>query len=74
MRTNYPLTLSVEDLGEALGLTAQTVASVGAGRVCAMMERALEQLVEGYWKAAPEHGLWDGWMCCRLPSVISFVD
>ena len=46
-RTNYPLTLSVEDLGEALGLTASAVASVGAERVCAMMERALEQLVVG---------------------------
>ena len=45
-RTNYPITMSVEDLGEALGLTAQTVTSVGAERVCAMMERALEQLID----------------------------
>ena len=45
-RTNYPIGLSVEDLGEALGLTAQAVVSVGAERICAMMQRALEQLVE----------------------------
>ncbi|MEO4007693.1 hypothetical protein, partial [Chromobacterium piscinae] len=37
-RTNYPLTLSVDDLGIGLALTAQTLASVGAARVCAMME------------------------------------
>jgi syringomycin synthetase protein SyrE len=45
-RTNYPLTLMVEDWGEALGLTAHAPASVGAARVCALMERALEALVE----------------------------
>ncbi|MBA8737611.1 condensation domain-containing protein, partial [Chromobacterium violaceum] len=32
-RTNYPLTLSVDDLGAGLALTAQTLASVGAARV-----------------------------------------
>ncbi|MGY8628044.1 amino acid adenylation domain-containing protein, partial [Chromobacterium violaceum] len=43
-RTNYPLTLSVDDLGVGLALTAQTLASVGAARVCAMMETALASL------------------------------
>ncbi|MCD4506954.1 amino acid adenylation domain-containing protein, partial [Chromobacterium piscinae] len=43
-RTNYPLTLSVDDLGAGLALTAQTLASVGAARVCAMMETALASL------------------------------
>jgi len=45
-RTNYPFTLSVDDLGEGLGLTAQTVASINPKRVCAYMRRALESLVE----------------------------
>ncbi|MGH7634075.1 MAG: AMP-binding protein, partial [Gemmatimonadaceae bacterium] len=45
-RTNYPFVLSVEDFGEALGLTAQVVQSVSAARACAMMERTLEQLAE----------------------------
>ncbi|MEN6082844.1 amino acid adenylation domain-containing protein, partial [Chromobacterium piscinae] len=43
-RTNYPLILSVDDLGAGLALTAQTLASVGAARVCAMMETALASL------------------------------
>ncbi|MEO3961311.1 hypothetical protein, partial [Chromobacterium piscinae] len=30
--THYPLTLSVDDLGIGLALTAQTLASVGAAR------------------------------------------
>ena len=36
-RTNYPLALSVDDLGEGFGLTAQAPASVDAARVCALM-------------------------------------
>ncbi|HEU0297989.1 MAG TPA: amino acid adenylation domain-containing protein, partial [Longimicrobium sp.] len=51
-RTNYPLALSVDDRGEALGLVAQAPASVGAERVCALMHRALESLVEAL-EAAP---------------------
>ncbi|RTE87919.1 amino acid adenylation domain-containing protein, partial [Bradyrhizobium sp. LVM 105] len=45
-RTNYPLTLSVEDFGEALGLTAQVAEPVSADRICGYMQRALEQLAE----------------------------
>jgi amino acid adenylation domain-containing protein len=45
-RTNYPVVLSVTDLGDRLGLLAQAPASVGAARVCALMNRALEVLVE----------------------------
>ena len=45
-RTNYPLSLSVEDFGEALGLTAQVVKDVSPERVCAFMERALSELAE----------------------------
>ncbi|MBV6325750.1 non-ribosomal peptide synthetase, partial [Duganella sp. HSC-15S17] len=43
-RTNYPLTLSVDDLGAGFVLTAQVDRSVSAGRVCAYMQTALEQL------------------------------
>ncbi|MCA6113227.1 condensation domain-containing protein, partial [Bradyrhizobium cenepequi] len=50
-RTNYPLTLSVEDLGEALGLTAQVAEGVSADRVCGYMQRALEQLAEALEQA-----------------------
>ena len=45
-RTNYPLVMSVEDTGRGLGLTAQAVAPLSPGRVCDLMERALEQLAE----------------------------
>ncbi|WP_456858073.1 non-ribosomal peptide synthetase [Bradyrhizobium sp. USDA 4515] len=45
-RTNYPVNLSVEDYGEALGLTAQVAEPVSADRVCGYMQRALEQLAE----------------------------
>ncbi|EHK54742.1 non-ribosomal peptide synthetase, partial [Allomesorhizobium alhagi] len=45
-RTNYPLTLSVEDFGEALGLTAQVAEPVSADRVCGYMQHVLEQLAE----------------------------
>ena len=44
-RTNYPLTLSVDDYGDEYGLTAQVDAGVGAQRVCAMMLVALEHVV-----------------------------
>ncbi|WP_245508903.1 AMP-binding protein, partial [Bradyrhizobium nanningense] len=45
-RTNYPLSLSVEDFGEALGLTAQVAEPISADRICGYMQRALEQLSE----------------------------
>src|SRR5262249_51178208 len=44
-RTNYPFTLSVNDLGEGFSLTAQTPASIGPMRVCEFMRTALESLV-----------------------------
>jgi amino acid adenylation domain-containing protein len=52
-RTNYPLSLSVDDMGVGLRVTAQVVASVGAARVCAMMGMALEGLVHAL-ESAPE--------------------
>ncbi|HXP10643.1 MAG TPA: condensation domain-containing protein, partial [Acidobacteriaceae bacterium] len=45
-RTNYPFTLSVDDWGEGLALTAQTLASIDPRRVCQFMQTALEGLVE----------------------------
>ncbi|MEX3816738.1 hypothetical protein AB3X96_42735, partial [Paraburkholderia sp. BR13439] len=45
-RTNYPLTLSVDDSGQALGLTAEAVEPVSAERVCGYMQHALEHLAE----------------------------
>ncbi|WP_271614963.1 non-ribosomal peptide synthetase, partial [Bradyrhizobium sp. CCBAU 51627] len=45
-RTNYPLTLSVEDFGEAFGLMAQVAEPISADRICGYMQRALEQLAE----------------------------
>ncbi|HVG43608.1 MAG TPA: AMP-binding protein, partial [Longimicrobium sp.] len=45
-RTNYPVTLSVDDLGEAFSLEAQVAAPAEAERVCRMMHTALERLVE----------------------------
>jgi amino acid adenylation domain-containing protein len=41
---SYPVVLSVDDFGDAMGLTARVVAPVSPSRVCAMMERTLEQL------------------------------
>ncbi|MCC8378591.1 non-ribosomal peptide synthetase [Xenorhabdus sp. PB30.3] len=52
-RTNYPFTLSVEDFGEALGLTAQIVRPFDPERVCSYMQRALESLVDAL-EQAPE--------------------
>ncbi|WP_266170792.1 non-ribosomal peptide synthetase [Dyella subtropica] len=50
-RTNYPLTLAIDDLGEGFELVAQVPASVGPARVCAMVHRALEQLVDALERA-----------------------
>ncbi|WP_010446051.1 condensation domain-containing protein, partial [Pseudomonas asplenii] len=45
-RTNYPLTLNVDDLGEDLLLTAQTAPVIAAKRICVYMQQALLSLVE----------------------------
>ena len=45
-RTNYPVTLSVDDLGEGFMLTAQVAAAIEPLRVCEFMRRALEGLVD----------------------------
>ena len=50
-RTNYPLTLSVDDLGEGFALTAQTQTPLAPERICAYMRVALEGLVEALEQA-----------------------
>ncbi|WP_248807365.1 amino acid adenylation domain-containing protein, partial [Pseudomonas sp. MWU13-2100] len=51
-RTNYPLTLNVDDQGEDFLLSAQTVPMIAAGRICAYMQRALHSLVEALEQGA----------------------
>ena len=43
--------LAIEDYGQALGLTAQIVRPLSAGRICALMQQALEQLAEALDRA-----------------------
>ncbi|MGB8975309.1 MAG: amino acid adenylation domain-containing protein, partial [Pseudomonas capeferrum] len=45
-RTNYPLSLNVDDLGEGFRLVAMTPAQVGAARICGQMHQVLEAMVE----------------------------
>ncbi|HEU0076852.1 MAG TPA: amino acid adenylation domain-containing protein, partial [Longimicrobiaceae bacterium] len=45
-RTNYPVALAVDDLGEEFSLVAQVAAPAEAERVCRMVYTALERLVE----------------------------
>jgi len=52
-RTDYPLLLSVDDLGSGFMVTAQAVRPIEAGRICDYMRTALEQLVEAL-ERAPE--------------------
>ncbi|RMM38670.1 Amino acid adenylation, partial [Pseudomonas syringae pv. aptata] len=58
-RTNYPLSLSVDDLGESFGLTVQAVAGIGARRICGYMHTVLEQLADALDSRpnAPLHSL-----------------
>ena len=50
-RTNYPLTLSVDDLGEGFLLTAQVSQPIAPERVCAFMTRALAELLQALQEA-----------------------
>ncbi|SFW28284.1 non-ribosomal peptide synthetase, partial [Pseudomonas sp. NFACC04-2] len=50
-RTNYPLTLSVDDLGEGFSVSALAVPQIGAQRMCVYMNIALERLVEALEQA-----------------------
>ncbi|MDF0732854.1 amino acid adenylation domain-containing protein, partial [Pseudomonas entomophila] len=50
-RTNYPLTLSVDDLGEGLRLTLLASPQVPAARVCDYLAEALRHLLDALAKA-----------------------
>lgn len=52
-RTNYPLTMSVDDFGDSLSLTAQTDSRIQASRVTGYMREAIQSLVE-LLDSAPE--------------------
>ncbi|RYF02090.1 MAG: amino acid adenylation domain-containing protein [Comamonadaceae bacterium] len=52
-RTNYPVSLMVDDFGADFRLTAQVSAAVPASRVCAYMHEALGQLVHAL-ETAPQ--------------------
>ena len=45
-RTNYPLTLSVNDFGEALSLVAQVVSPIDPASICDAMHATLERLAD----------------------------
>ncbi|MBI6899748.1 amino acid adenylation domain-containing protein [Pseudomonas putida] len=55
-RSNYPLALSIDDLGEGFGLTAQCAPGLDARRLCGYLQQALENLVEALTQD-PERGL-----------------
>jgi amino acid adenylation domain-containing protein len=52
-RTNYPLSLNVDDLGDGFKLTAMTLQQIGAQRVCGYMQTALESLVQALEQRSP---------------------
>ncbi|MGK5049930.1 condensation domain-containing protein, partial [Janthinobacterium sp. GB4P2] len=45
-RTNYPITICVDDLGEGFVLTAQTVHGIDPSRIVAYLRTAIEALVQ----------------------------
>ncbi|OIN53858.1 non-ribosomal peptide synthetase [Pseudomonas costantinii] len=55
-RSNYPLTLSVDDLGAGFGLSVLALPQIGAQRLCGYMHNAVEQLV-GTLESAPSTAL-----------------
>nr|UXB94720.1 non ribosomal peptide synthetase [Pseudomonas syringae] len=61
-RANYPLSLSVDDFGDAFSLNAQAVAGIDARRICDYMQTALGHLVEAL-ESAPDSAV------CNLPVV-----
>ncbi len=56
VRSNYPLTLSVDDLGEGFDLHVLAQQGLGAQRIVGWVEHSLEQLVEAL-ASAPAIGL-----------------
>ncbi|MGH8367021.1 MAG: non-ribosomal peptide synthetase, partial [Pseudomonas sp.] len=58
-RTNYPLTVNVDDLGEGFAFTVMVDASIGATRIAGYLHTALENLVLALEQTpdAPLHNL-----------------
>ncbi|MBV4451459.1 MULTISPECIES: non-ribosomal peptide synthetase [Pseudomonas] len=52
-RTNYPLTVNIDDLGEDLRITALAEASLGAQRIGEYLQTTLQGLVDALQAAAP---------------------
>ncbi|TWE07133.1 arthrofactin-type cyclic lipopeptide synthetase C [Pseudomonas sp. AG1028] len=50
-RSNYPLVMSVDDLGEAFAFTAQTIAGVDPLRTCLYLQRAMQQMLDALEQA-----------------------
>ncbi|RBL69027.1 non-ribosomal peptide synthetase [Pseudomonas sp. MWU13-2625] len=55
-RTNYPLTMSVDDFGNGLRLTGRAVVQIGAQRICGYMQTALHGLLQAL-EQAPQQPL-----------------
>ncbi|MBK0116168.1 AMP-binding protein, partial [Delftia sp. S65] len=51
-RTNYPVTVSIDDLGEGFGIVMQASESIGAQRMCSYMGAAIQAVV-GALERAP---------------------
>ncbi|KPW24811.1 Amino acid adenylation, partial [Pseudomonas syringae pv. aceris] len=45
-RSNYPLTLSIDDFGDSFSLTAQAAPGIDPQRICAYVQQALVHLVQ----------------------------
>ncbi|WP_181143564.1 non-ribosomal peptide synthetase [Streptomyces cinnamoneus] len=52
-RTNYPLTVSVDDSGTGFGLTVQAAAPIDSASVCALVHAAADGLVSALEDASP---------------------
>ncbi|MCF5572459.1 amino acid adenylation domain-containing protein [Pseudomonas syringae] len=50
-RSNYPLVVSVDDLGEAFGLTAQTSPGIDPQRICGYLQRTMQALLDALEQA-----------------------
>ncbi len=50
-RSNYPLVMSVDDLGDAFGFSAQAAASIDAHRLCGYLSCAMEHLLQALEQA-----------------------
>jgi amino acid adenylation domain-containing protein len=56
-RTNYPITLSIDDLGEGFALTAETDRRIDARRLNGYLQAALASLMDALEQAPQTHAL-----------------